>query len=87
MKIERIFTKEDLNRALNKLLSDKAFISEYRVIEYIEQARLIGIKEVVDWIKSREVNHDVLGARFYASREEWQDKLKEWGLDDSKTKA
>lgn len=40
-----------------------------------------GRREVVKWIKSREVNTDILGAvRFYASREEWQAKLKEWGI-------
>ena len=41
----------------------------------------LGRKEVVKWIKSREVIPDVLGAvRFYASRKEWQAFLKKLGL-------
>lgn len=42
-----------------------------------------GMKEVVEWLKGKRVVTDLLGAaRFYASNEEWQAKLKEWGVGD-----
>ena len=45
------------------------------------------LKEVVDWLNSVEVAHDVLGAvRFYASRKEYKAKLKEWGIDEKETR-
>ena len=52
-----------------------------QMTEYQQIGEKQGRKEVVEWLKSREVIPDVLGAvRFYASRKEWQAKLKEWGL-------
>ena len=47
-----------------------------------EMGILDGRREVVEYFKSRRVETDLLGAaRFYASNDEWQAKLKEWGID------
>ncbi len=56
-------------------------------LEGFQDGKQAGIKEVVDWINSIEVAHDVLGAvRFYASRKEYKAKLKSWGIDEKETR-
>ena len=41
-----------------------------------------GIKEALDWFKSHKVGYDLvyLKHQYELTSEEWQSKLKEWGL-------
>jgi hypothetical protein len=78
---EQEFAKEAIRQSIQAGLNSPNLdeLCEGRCDDAFEEGRYKGRKEVVEWINERE-NKGYLS--HFGMRHLWQDKLKEWGLEE-----
>ena len=63
-------------------------MNRIRLLGYLEDARQEGVREVVEWIEKKRIltprkdYGDGQYHRMHFTMEEWQAKLKEWGINE-----